>query len=184
MFGDGFHIGSEGADVVEANFETDDGGGGRAARILRSGTAAQRQGKRAARSLILWSLMRVRTSDIHGIVAQNRQTGGAAGPVDGAPLLSYVRLDCLARNDAMEWQLQDAKNHFSQLVQRARTQGPQTVTLRGERAVAVLSAQDYDLLRAGRPTLVDALLDGPSFDDELAEAIAVRAKRPSRDIVF
>lgn len=84
----------------------------------------------------------------------------------------------------MEWQLQDAKNQFSKLVQSARAEGPQIVTLRGERAVVVLSAQDYDALRAGRPTLVDALLDGPSFDDELAEAIAVRAKRPSRDIVF
>ena len=51
----------------------------------------------------------------------------------------------------MEWQLQDAKNHFSKVVQSARTQGPQIVTLRGERAAVVLSARDYDALTASRP---------------------------------
>ena len=84
----------------------------------------------------------------------------------------------------MEWQLQDAKNHFSKVVQNARTQGPQIVTLRGERAAVVLSARDYDALTAGRPTLVDALLSGPAWDDELAEAFERRAKTPSRDAAF
>ena len=84
----------------------------------------------------------------------------------------------------MEWQLQDAKNHFSKVVQRARTEGPQIVTLRGERAAIVLSAHDYDALTAGRPTLVDCLLSGPAWDDELAEAVASRAKTPSRDAAF
>ena len=60
----------------------------------------------------------------------------------------------------MEWQLQDAKNQFSKVVQKARHEGPQIVTLRGERTAVVLSAQDYDTLRAGRPTLVDDLLGG------------------------
>ena len=52
----------------------------------------------------------------------------------------------------MEWHLQDAKNHFSKVVHRARTEGPQVVTLRGERAAVVLSAHDYDALTAARPT--------------------------------
>jgi prevent-host-death family protein len=81
----------------------------------------------------------------------------------------------------MEWPLQDAKNQFSKVVQKARMEGPQIVTLRGERAAIVLSAADYDALRAGRPTLVDDLLAGPSWDDELAEAVTRRAKTPSRD---
>lgn len=81
----------------------------------------------------------------------------------------------------MEWPLQDAKNQFSKVVQKARTEGPQIVTLRGERAAVVLSAADYDALRAGRPSLVDDLLAGPAWDDELAEAVGTRAKTPSRD---
>ncbi len=84
----------------------------------------------------------------------------------------------------MEWPLQDAKNQFSRLVQKARLEGPQIVTLRGERAAVVLSAADYDALRAGRPSLVDDLLAGPPWDDDLAQDVASRANMPSRDIAF
>ena len=84
----------------------------------------------------------------------------------------------------MDWQLQDAKNQFSKLVQSARSQGPQVVTVRGERAAVVLSCEDYDALRAGRPTLVDHLLSGPAWDDALADAVAQRAKTPGRDVAF
>ena len=84
----------------------------------------------------------------------------------------------------MDWPLQDAKNHFSKVVQRARAEGPQVVTLRGERAAVVLSARDYDALRAGRPTLVDDLLAGPAWDDELVETVSARAKTPSRDVAL
>ena len=84
----------------------------------------------------------------------------------------------------MDWSLQDAKNQFSKVVQKAREDGPQTVTLRGERAAVVLSARDYDLLRAGRPSLVDDLLAGPSWDDALAETVSRRAKTPSRGPAF
>jgi prevent-host-death family protein len=82
----------------------------------------------------------------------------------------------------MDWPLQDAKNRFSEVVQRARREGPQTVTLRGERAAIVLSAADYDALTANRPSLVDDLLAGPDWDDELAEVIGDRARSPSRDL--
>lgn len=84
----------------------------------------------------------------------------------------------------MEWQLQDAKNQFSKVVQKARNEGPQEITVRGERAAVLLSAHDYDALRAGRPTLVDALLNGPAWDDALADAVDNRAKMPSRDAAF
>lgn len=84
----------------------------------------------------------------------------------------------------MEWQLQDAKNQFSRLVQKAQREGPQTVTLRGERAAVVLSAADYDALSAGRPSLVDDLLGGPAWDDELAQAVSTRATTPSRDVAL
>ena len=84
----------------------------------------------------------------------------------------------------MEWQLQDAKNRFSELVQRARKDGPQIVTLRGERAAVVLSAEAFDALTANRPSLVDHLLEGPAWPDELVEAVNARAKTPSRTTKF
>ena len=84
----------------------------------------------------------------------------------------------------MEWPLQDATNQFSRVVQTARSEGPQIVTLRGERAAVVLSAADYDARRAGRPSPVDDLLAGPAGADELAEAVSTRAKAPSRDVAL
>jgi prevent-host-death family protein len=84
----------------------------------------------------------------------------------------------------MDWPLQDAKNRFSEVVQRARREGPQTITLRGERAAVVLSAADYDALARNRPSLVDDLLSGPIWDDTLVDAVNARAKSPSRDDVF
>jgi prevent-host-death family protein len=84
----------------------------------------------------------------------------------------------------MDWSLQDAKNRFSEVVQRARRDGPQTVTLRGERAAVVLSAADYDKLAANRSSLVDDLLAGPAWDDDFADAVNARAKSPSRDFTL
>lgn len=83
----------------------------------------------------------------------------------------------------MEWPLQDAKNQFSRVVQKARVEGPQIVTLRGVRAAVVLSAADYDSLRAGRPSLIDDLLEGPIWDDELTDAVSQRSATPSRDVM-
>ena len=84
----------------------------------------------------------------------------------------------------MSWQLQDAKNRFSEVVQKARGEGPQVVTLRGEPAVVVVSIEEYEALRGRAPTLVDSLLAGPIWDDDLADAVARRAKRPSREVEF
>jgi prevent-host-death family protein len=84
----------------------------------------------------------------------------------------------------MDWSLQDAKNRFSEVVQRARREGPQTVTLRGERAAVVLSAADYDALVRDRPSLLDDLLSGPAWDDALADAVDARAKSPRRGTVI
>ena len=84
----------------------------------------------------------------------------------------------------MKWQLQDAKNQFSKVVQKARHEGPQEITVRGARTAVVLSIRDYDALRAGRPSLIDDLLGGPAWEDELADAVESRGKTPSRGVAF
>jgi antitoxin Phd len=62
-----------------------------------------------------------------------------------------------------QWQLQDAKARFSELVRAARERGPQTVTVRGESAVVVLSERQYRSLqtRAKQPTLVELMRGSP-----------------------
>jgi prevent-host-death family protein len=41
------------------------------------------------------------------------------------------------------WKLQDAKARFSEVVRRARSEGPQRVTVHGKDTVVILSAEDY-----------------------------------------
>ncbi|MBZ9848544.1 type II toxin-antitoxin system Phd/YefM family antitoxin [Mesorhizobium sp. CA14] len=82
----------------------------------------------------------------------------------------------------MNWHLQDAKNNFSKVVQRARTEGPQTVTLRGERAAVVLSAEDYDRLAGKKKSLAEYLLTGPGWDDEFDKEITRRPDTMIRDV--
>jgi antitoxin Phd len=69
------------------------------------------------------------------------------------------------------WQLQAAKQHFSELVERARRDGPQVVTKHGKEAVVVVSAEDYRRLRGGGPSLVEFIRSAPDFDQlDLARA--------------
>jgi prevent-host-death family protein len=82
----------------------------------------------------------------------------------------------------MNWHLQDAKNSLSRLVRMAQDTGPQVITLRGEPAVVVMSASDYEALTRSRPSLVDMLTADLDWDAELAEDVARRAKLPSRTL--
>ncbi len=63
----------------------------------------------------------------------------------------------------MAWRLADAKNGFSELVNRALTSGPQLV-LRRRDAVVVVARRDYEKLTGKRPGFKQFLLaKGPSF---------------------
>jgi len=84
----------------------------------------------------------------------------------------------------MNWRLRDARNNFSKVVQMARNDGQQTVTLRGRRAAVVLSAEDYDRLLSSKPSFVEHLLSGPAWDDDFIEELDRRGKKPSRPLSF
>lgn len=58
------------------------------------------------------------------------------------------------------WKLEDAKARLSELVRRARSDGPQRITVRGHDAAVVVAAEEYDRLRARtgrRQSLVEFL---------------------------
>lgn len=63
-----------------------------------------------------------------------------------------VRPDKTAVKGFHAWKLEDAKAKFSEVVRRARSQGPQRVTYRGEDAVVVIAVEELKkLLPAERP---------------------------------
>jgi len=82
------------------------------------------------------------------------------------------------------WQLQDAKARFSELVKKAREQGPQHVSVRGEPAVVVVSEEEFARLTSPHPSIVDHILEGAPWPDDVVDAINTRARGAGRDIVF
>jgi prevent-host-death family protein len=80
-----------------------------------------------------------------------------------------------------EWQLQDTKKSFSELVRRAQAEGPQTVTVHGKAAAVVLSPAAYAALTKSLPLLTDYLLSGSAWPDDLVEMINDRARDTGRD---
>jgi len=67
------------------------------------------------------------------------------------------------------WQVQDAKAHRSEVIERAHTEGPQKITRHGTERAVVLSINDYRELIAQRPDFKAHLLGGPKVEDFLIE---------------
>jgi len=65
------------------------------------------------------------------------------------------------------WQLHQAKNRFSEVVDRAVQEGPQVITRRGTEAVVVLSVKDYRRLRKPETSLLEFLQTSPLVGAEL-----------------
>ena len=60
----------------------------------------------------------------------------------------------------MAWQVQEAKQRFSELVRRAIEEGPQAVTRRGQEVVVVLAATEFRRLIGNKPDFKEFLLSG------------------------
>ncbi len=81
------------------------------------------------------------------------------------------------------WLLQDAKARFSELVRRARSEGPQHVTVHGREEVVMISAEDFRRLRGTQTgkTLIAAMQASPDRD------IGIEPKQvrfPVRDVAL
>jgi prevent-host-death family protein len=59
------------------------------------------------------------------------------------------------------WQLQDAKNRLSEVVDEAARSGPQIITRRGVEAAVVVSAADWARLSRRRSPLIEVLRRAP-----------------------
>jgi prevent-host-death family protein len=65
----------------------------------------------------------------------------------------------------MSWQVQDAKQRFSELIRRAHSDGPQVVTRHGEEIAVVIDIADYRRLKGETAEFKDYLRAGPDIDD-------------------
>jgi antitoxin Phd len=77
----------------------------------------------------------------------------------------------------MTWNLAEAKNRLTEVVNLALTEGPQTITRRND-TVVMLSATEYAVLTGKRPGFKEYLTQGESFEGlELS-----RDQSPIRDV--
>jgi antitoxin Phd len=77
------------------------------------------------------------------------------------------------------WQLQEAKNKFSNLVEKAQHEGPQFVTKHGKESVVVLSVEDYQKIARPQSSLLEFFQGSP------LAGVSLKIKRDksfSRDI--
>ena len=78
----------------------------------------------------------------------------------------------------MLWQVQEAKQRFSELLRAVQSDGPQIVTRHGEEIAVVIDIADFHRLRGDVADVKDVLLGGPKFDDDVADVFsAIESER-------
>jgi prevent-host-death family protein len=80
----------------------------------------------------------------------------------------------------MPWQLQEAKQRFSEVVRRALERGPQVVTRHGEAAVVIVAAREFEALKGGRTDFKEFLRQVP----DLKPLKIKRDRRPARKVTL
>jgi len=65
------------------------------------------------------------------------------------------------------WQLQEAKNKFSEVIELALKQGPQLITRRGQKTAVVISYREYAKTKKSQGTLSEFFRSSPLADIEL-----------------
>jgi prevent-host-death family protein len=82
------------------------------------------------------------------------------------------------------WSLAEAKAKFSEVVERARTQGPQRVTRNGKPVAVVVSEAEWEEVSVRRRSFVDALLDPAArvLTDEEVDTLFARDPDVGRPI--
>jgi len=76
------------------------------------------------------------------------------------------------------WQIQEAKQRFSEMIRAVTTEGPQIITRHGEDVAVVVDIGEYRRLTRPAADLASILLGGPKLDDSAAGVFAeIEAER-------
>lgn len=82
------------------------------------------------------------------------------------------------------WPVQDAKAHFSEMLDTCLKEGPQLVTRRGVDAAVLLPVKDWErLTRAAKPTLKELLLSTHARGELNTPERGGRRRREPPDLV-
>lgn len=65
--------------------------------------------------------------------------------------------------ESTKWQLQEAKQRFSEVVRRAHDEGPQIVTRHGHDVAVILDMEEYRQLKGQQPDFKEFLLSAPDL---------------------
>ena len=78
-----------------------------------------------------------------------------------------LKLDSLDWSLMKHWQLQEAKNRLSEVIDKALSEGAQIVTRRGKETAVILSIEDFRRLSRPSGSLVDFFSQSPLKDVDL-----------------
>ncbi len=76
------------------------------------------------------------------------------------------------------WQLQDAKAHFSEVIESAVKDGPQIITKRGVKTAVIVPFADWERSQSPRRSLLEVLQSGPQFDLQIPSRGGLRRREP------
>ena len=76
------------------------------------------------------------------------------------------------------WQIQEAKQRFSEMIRAVTTEGPQVITRHGEDVAVVVDIGEYRRLTRPAVDIANILLGGPKLDNNTADVFAeIEAER-------
>jgi|SRR6201981_2932504 prevent-host-death family protein len=75
------------------------------------------------------------------------------------------------------WQIQDAKQRFSEMIRAVTSEGPQVITRHGEDVAVVVDIGEYRRLTRPAVDLASILLGGPKFDGTADVFAEIEAER-------
>ena len=78
-----------------------------------------------------------------------------------------------------QWQLQEAKAKFSEVVKLANQEGPQEITMRGQPTAILMSLEDFEKIKTKKPSLVALMQSSPLAGIDLD---LERNKSPAREV--
>lgn len=88
----------------------------------------------------------------------------------------------------MHWQVQEAKQRFSEVLRAVASSGPQIITRHGQEIAVIIDTAEYHRLAEPRKNLTEVLLGPPHLEDDAIAVIdeieSERKRDHPRDVIL